>query len=74
MLWLAATPLLLGGLLPLSPEISDRWCLAGRWTFPVASWTRKKRSSCARPCAALAASSAPAATRTLATSPDTPRG
>jgi len=34
-LWLAATPLLLGGLLPLSPEISDRWCLAGRWTFPV---------------------------------------
>ena len=33
--WLAVAPLLLGGLLPLEPEISERWCLAGRWTFPV---------------------------------------
>ena len=31
----AIGPLLLGGLLPLSPDISNRWCVAGRWTFPV---------------------------------------
>src|SRR4029450_13249373 len=33
--WIAVAPLLLGGLLPLSTQISDRWCLAGRWIFPV---------------------------------------
>lgn len=33
--WLAATPLLLGGLLPLDTDLSGRWCRAGRWIFPV---------------------------------------
>jgi hypothetical protein len=33
--WLAIAPLLLGGLLPMHPGISERWCIAGRWIFPV---------------------------------------
>ncbi len=33
--WLAAAPLLLGGLLPLDSRVSSHWWVAGRWAFPV---------------------------------------
>src|SRR5439155_10770086 len=33
--WLAAAPLLLGGLLPLDDGAARHWCVAGRWVLPV---------------------------------------
>lgn len=32
---MAAAPLLLAGLLPLSDDLASRWCWSGAWTYPV---------------------------------------
>ena len=41
---MAAAPLLLAGLLPLSDDLAGRWCWSGAWTYPVGD-----RATCGAP-------------------------